>query len=634
MILIRIWKDQPGSFFCISTKDRKGTWKDHFFRRSQFKEIPGFIEENLDKDLYWCPHGFNKPRRLKKHAEIPKLLWADLDEIDPRDLDDLMPSVAWESSPGRFAAVWVLGNFMTEDLNRRLTYHLKADPGGWDLTQVLRIPNTTNYKYTSTPRTRLLWSDGPSYTSGQITRHLPKERVERQHDVARGVYRKYEKDLSGWVRRELLRGKPKKGKRSEVLWKLTNELIEAGLSSDEAFELLRVSPWNKFTNRRDGDEQLRREIDKALGQHIAVEDDEDDREPYGTGFEEEDDEPYVFLGRSMKEVEEENIDWIWYPYLARGEVTILEGDPGLGKSYLAQMVAKDICDGRRLPAVKKLKPVQGKVAYFDIENASATVTKKRLLCNDMQHLENFYQEEEPFTVEDDETLDIVYEAIDKLRPTLCVFDTLNTYIGGGKDTHKASDVQAVFKRFVEIARRFNCSVLVLRHLTKSSKERALYRGQGSIAFSGLARVVLTVGQSPDDPDTRVMAVTKINVTRPPRALTFTIESLPDTLRESDRSRFVWGDFVDFTSDEIIVNAAVGSDSKREAQRELMDAEAFVLGVLSEGPVEKKKVERAAEARSISKTVLAKAAKALGVVKEKRGFGRKAAWLWGLPGVGD
>ncbi len=337
MLLLKVWKDQPGKFFCISSKSRKGEWKDNFFRRGQLSEIKAYIEDNLDKDLYWCPHGFDKPRRTKDSAEPPKILWADLDEVDPRDLGELMPTYAWESSPGRFACVWKVDGYVNDELNRRLTYHIEADHGGWDYTQVLRIPGTKNYKYASCPKVKTLWVDGPEHQLSKIEKLLPKVKAEaKKDDSATKIYKKYESKLSPFARRELLRGKPQKGRRSEVIWKLNHELIEAGMSRDEAFEVLRVSPWNKFKGRRDGDDQLKRELDKALDKHLhLIEDDSD--ETFEEEDVEEDEEEHVFLSKSMAEVEEENIDWLWYPYLARGELTILEGDPGLGKSYLAPL---------------------------------------------------------------------------------------------------------------------------------------------------------------------------------------------------------------------------------------------------------------------------------------------------------
>ena len=626
MLITRIWKEQPGKYFCLSTKSRSGEWKDHFFKRSEFKRVKPFIDDNLDKDLYWCPHGFTRSRRLKQYAETPKLLWADLDEANPREMDP-MPTIVWESSPGRYACLWIVDKFINEEINRGLTYLVDADKGGWDFTQVLRVPGTKNYKYESTPRVRLVWSDGPSYRLEEIEKKLPTaKRAKKDLTPVMRIYKKYEKNFSGYVRRELLRGRPRAGKRSEVIWKLGHELVEAGVSQDEAFELLRASPWNKFKGRRDGDEQLRRELDKALRQHFRVEDDENEDT---TDDEDEDDgerEDYTFLSRSMDEVEEEAIDWIWYPYLARGELTILEGDPGLGKSYLAQMVARDIVDGNRLPSVKRMRPTKGKVAYFDIENSAGSVTKRRMLDNGCVNLDNFYQEEEPFTIDDEDILDQVFDAIDVLRPTLVVFDTLNTYIGRA-DTHKASEVQQAFKNFREIAKRFDCSVVVLRHLTKSTKEKALYRGQGSVAFTALARVVMTVGISPDDEDTRVMAVTKINVARAPRALTFKIESLPDTIKHQDRSKFHWGEFVDWTADEIVAVIPGGGEEKRKQTEETKE---FLESVLDDGPMDVPSLKRAAEGRSISLRTMQRVADEMGIIRQVKGKGKKRRKLWALP----
>jgi len=635
VIIQRIWKEQPGKHFCISTKAANGDWTDHFFTRSKFKDIPEFVTEHSDKDIYFCPHGFIAPRRLKKNAEAPKILWADLDEADPREFDEkLLPTVAFESSPGRFVGLWLMTDFISEELNQRLTYHLNADKGGWDFTQVLRFPGTKNYKYDHTPKVRILWSDGPQYSVDDIEKALPVSKVKKGNaNEARTIYKKYEKKFSGFLRRELLRGKPRVGKRSEVFWRLVNDLLEAGVSKDEAFELLRVSPWNKFTKRRDGDEQLRRELDKAIAGHFNVTDDESG-ESRPARYEDSDDEtedpdePRLNI-QKLSDVQAADIDWIWYPYCARGEVTILEGDPGLGKSYLAQMVAMCICDGKSLPSVKRRPPVQGKVMYFDIENSADAVTKRRLEYNDCEHMENYYQIEEAFSIDDEDYLDLVYEAMEQVKPTLVVFDTLNTYMGGA-DTHKASETQQVFKEFKILARRFDCSVMVLRHLTKGQKGRsAMYAGQGSIAFAGLARIIMTCGHHPDPdlPEERIMAVTKINVAKQPRALAFSIDGLPDTVKDQDRSRFVWGDFLDYTADEIINVDRTRAGDKDDKAQEVID---FLKEFLGEGQVDSRAVRAAAEARSFSTRMLNRVVDDLGVVKDIKRDGRKRKSFWSLP----
>lgn len=553
---------------------------------------------------------------------LPSMLWADLDEVDPRKLE-VKPTIAWESSPGRYAALWLIDKTMTEDLNQRLTYSAGADRGGWDLTQVLRVPGTKNFKYPSTPTVRMLWSNGDGYTVRDLEKKLPRvswSQAKPEEVNALAIYHKYEKKFSPFLRRELLKGKPKPGTRSEVLWKLGHELIEAGCTRDEAFQLLRMSPWNKFADRRNGDDQLKRELDKALSEHLR-------RPSFGEASEA--DEEYRFLSKSMDQVEAENIDWLWYPYLARGEVTILEGDPGLGKSYLAQMIAMNICDGEILPSPKRRR-VQGRVAYFDLENSVGSVTKARLLSNGAKNLSSFFQEEETFSIDDEDKLASVFEALEELGPVLVVFDTLNTYIGGA-DTHHGAQTQQAFKVFVTIARRFNCAVLVLRHLTKSSKgEKALYRGQGNIAFAGLARVVITCGMSPDEPGTRAFAVTKINVAKAPKAMTFTIESLPDTLREMDRSRFVWGDYVDLTADDLVaMPSRRDKDSPGDEGVSIADAVAFLRSALVHGSALVEELERNAAARSITRKTLQAAAKELGVRRSRETSGRRRL-KWSLP----
>lgn len=610
MLITRIWKDQPGKFFCISSKSASGKWRDTFFKRSEFKEVETFIRDNKDKDLYFCPHGFSSARRLEDCAVMPHLMWADLDEADPREID-IKPTIAIESSPGRYVGLWFLEDTLpSKMLNKRLSYFLEADHGGWDVTQVLRIPGTTNYKYQSTPRVRTLWVDGPTYTSKEIARKVPDfEDNDEDTEGVLKVYRKYEKSLPQWVRRELLNGKPTPGKRSEMMWKLVNTLAECGVSSDDAFILLQASPWNKF-----GDRQLKKEIDKSSGRKFK-----------GKKVEEASSSQYKFLSHSLDDVEEENIDWIWYPYLARGELSILEGDPGVGKSYLAQMVCAAIADGKRLPSVKKMPRVEGKIAYFDLENSAGSVTKKRLMTNGIKNITNYYQEEEPFMVDNEERVAEVEEAIEHLKPTVIVFDTLNTYIGKA-DTNKGAESQQAFAWFKLLAKRFDCSVLVLRHLTKGSRDgKALYRGQGNIAFAGMARVVMSVGLMPDDPDTRVMAVTKINVTKPPKALTYRITELPDTLKESDRSKFEWGDFADITADDLIAGPPpVRGPSERDG------AKKFLEELLKDGAVELKKIERAAETRSVDIRTIYRAADAMGVKRVVKGFGKDKKSMWSLP----
>lgn len=622
MLITRLWRQQPGKYFCISTKTASGSWEDHFFTRSEFKKVPRFIDDHRGRDLYFCPHGFSHPKRLKEHAELPNLLWSDMDEANPRDVSP-RPTIAIESSPGRYVGLWLLDKPMTESLNRRLAYSLDADKSGWDLTQVLRWPGTINYKYSSHPRTRIMWADGDSWTVRAIDKMLPAEAESQslEETDAAAIFKKWMKKIPPWCQRELATRKyPEPGKRSEMIWKIGNALLEAGLPKDEALCLIAASVWNKFKGRRNEVEQLNREWDKVINHHFKASKSEVAGETDDEGA------PQRFAWRNMAEVEEENMEWVWYPYLARGQVSILEGDPEAGKSYLTQMIAARISCGETLPTVDSTVPaVKGTVVYFDLENTAGTVTKKRLRWNgyDDDKLTGFYQQETPFSIDDEEALEQVYDGLEMLKPALIVFDTLNTYIGKA-DTSQGAQGQQAFTKFLDMASRFNCAVLVLRHLTKGSRDKAMYRGQGNIAFVGIARVVMLVGKHPEDPSIRVMARTKGNLTRCPPALTYEIQDAA-TKKERDKSKLIIGEFTELNAEDIS-SAAIKTDAKDE----LKEAVEFLERELEEGPRDVFKLEQMADKNSISKTALNRAVTKLKIVKESEGYGKNRRSTWSLP----
>lgn len=597
--LADVWAEQPGKFFCISTKSETEKWRDHFFTRDQFDEIDDFVAEHEDYDVYWCPHGFSEPRRQKACAVVPKLLWADLDEVDPRDLD-LKPTIAIQSSPGRYAAIWKIDSVIDEDLNKRLTYAIGADRSGWDLTQVLRAPGSFNYKYKNFPKVKILWDSGPTHRLSEVAKKLPPERQRVEGDSS--VYRRYEKKMPHWLRRALMSDKPTVGKRSEMLWKMEHALLDIGCSRDEAFELLKTSPWNKFEGR---DQQLRRELDKIVESKFSA--------PRDSG------QPVRFAMTSLADVEIEDIEWIWYPYLARGELTILEGDPDVGKSYLAQRVCGAICDGVSLPSPRPDKREPGTVIYFDIENTAATVTKRRL--SDLRRPANFFQEETPFSMNDADNLNKVREAMTRVNPDVVVFDTLNTYLGK-VNTDNATDSAQALVVFRMLAREFGCAVLLLRHLTKTGREKAIYRGQGSIAFTGVARIVIACGPVPDSPNLRAAAITKLNIAPKPRALTYTIRAKP-TLKDPNASGFEWGEYIDLDAEQLI------GGTERRSHGEVDDAVALLERALINGPADKKELQQLAAVQGLSWTTVKRAAKVLGVKFNVAGFGRKKRSVWEL-----
>jgi hypothetical protein len=438
------------------------------------------------------------------------------------------------------------------------------------------------------------------------------------------VFEDYQDKLPRWVRRELLSKKTVgRTDRSEMLWKLENACIEAGMSLEEAFAVLKKSAWNKFAGRRNEEEQLKRELSKVVENQFRERPKGAEKLHRKSDREESEDEKKVglFTFTPLKDIQEEAIDWIWYPYFARKTLTIVEGDPGLGKSYMVMIAAATIAKGERLPCVRKGKPkAHGAVVYFDIENNAASVTKVRLRYNGFDDLGNYYPVEQAFSIEDEDAIAEMCEYLEEIKPILVVFDTLNTYIGRA-DTHKASEATQAMNIFKKIATDFDCAVCVVRHLTKGTGS-AMYRGQGSVAFAGSARVVIAVGVDPEDHDTRVIAVVKGNLAPLPGGLAFRIEG-----RENDDSEFIWDGFNRLTAQEV-VDASTEARSKKTEGNGIQEAMEFLENTIPDVYLDCEKLYRMAEKRSISKKMVDRAASKLDVKKKRKG--NIESWMFAKP----
>ena len=229
------------------------------------------IDQSLrdGEDLYFSVARFAERGRALENVLPVSWLWADLDDVHPSAATamGLMPTIAVESSPGRYQAYWKLASEqrpnVVEKLNRGLTYALGADKGGWDLTQVLRIPGTRNHKYHGAPRVRLMdYREGLVYKSryvwDKVKEAVPEAELAGVTSVVlprRDIPRKAKQLL--WAKQEEV----VKGEGSHKLWELNCLLAESGLTEDEIYALVAVSVWNKWKGNA---ARLRGDIRKAM----------------------------------------------------------------------------------------------------------------------------------------------------------------------------------------------------------------------------------------------------------------------------------------------------------------------------------------------------------------------------------
>lgn len=314
----------------------------------------------------------------------------------------------------------------------------------------------------------------------------------------------------------------------------------------------------------------------------------------------------------MSEVTRERVEWLWKPFIARGEVCLVDGDPSVGKSYFMYMAAKGVCDGDKMPNGWRMR--RGSVIYFTMEDDKAKVIKGRLIDNGCKHMQNFIVYDQPFLM-DDAGFDWIVSQVKRYKPSLLVFDLLPNYIGR-TDMAAANEVSQMMTRFALLARSTGVAVCCVRHLTKGGRDKAIYRGIGSIAFTGTARTVLMIGRLPDDPEVRVVALAKSNIGAMSDALTYTIEEV-----NGGGSRLVWGDMMSVDPSDVL---AESTKEQRDAAADRMaEAEDFLEGLVTAEGTPVRDIEDEAERRSINSRTLKRAKRRMRIVSVRRPGG----WYW-------
>lgn len=273
-------------FVCICTQipHKRSSFKQEFFKwpdeRPQLNE---FIEEKMGKQHVWfCVNLLRKAERKKEYCLPTNLVWADLDLQRPQEIDP-PPQVTIESSPGRYQAIWRLDTevdpYVAENYSKRIAYKYRqggADPSGWDLTQLLRVPFTYNHKYDNTPKVDLLTSAEillpvGVFESVEAVPLLPEDEYleDGMPDVgdippADGVIYKYMHNLKGTIFAQLYGDEPETtADWSKRMWRLILINLEAGMSAVECFAVVLEAKCNKYERDRRPIRYLWREVQKA-----------------------------------------------------------------------------------------------------------------------------------------------------------------------------------------------------------------------------------------------------------------------------------------------------------------------------------------------------------------------------------
>jgi len=334
----------------------------------------------------------------------------------------------------------------------------------------------------------------------------------------------------------------------------------------------------------------------------------------------------------LSSVEPECVEWLWEPYVAQGKLTLLEGDPGCGKSWLSLAIAAILSRGWPFPGpdgapaqVQTREP--SSILFLAGEDGLADTVRPRLetIGGDPSRLfflqgvvvkDDSQKEIEAVSLANLETLE---EAVTEVRPKLLVVDPIQAFLGP-IDMHRANEVRPLLAGLASLAEKHKFACLAIRHLTKSPKDQSIYRGLGSIDFSAIARSILLIGRHPEDAGLRALAQVKNSLAPPGPSLAF----------ELGEHGFCWRGECEITAEALLAPPQTG-----EKKLALEEAAEFLREALQGGPRPSKEVIREAESAGVSERLLKEAMVRKLVPVEKRRVTRgnrgDGYWEWSLQG---
>lgn len=483
-VIVRIWQPQPGQYFCISTRDEQKIWKDNFFKRGDLGKVVKFISDHEDYDVYFCPHGFSQRKRRRECAVLPKLLWADLDEADPRTIK-FKPTLAFESSPNRYVAIWIVDKTVSEELNHRMTITVGADPSGWDLTQVLRVPGTFNYKYKSAPEVKLMWENGPTHKVNVLEKKLRRVPASKTHGSieidpdryeSKAVLRKYGKELSQQVR-QLIRDKRVAEKdRSKCIFQIVAGLHEAGASPDEIASVLLDNVY--FLDKHGDDEQkLEAEINRCVAK-------------LATPTAEKAGGITAITARQLQKKNFPPLRFVVDGFLIEG-LTMLAGKAKMGKSFMCLDFAYAIASGGVV--LGSIRCGQGPVLYAALEDNQRRLQRriKKLFANDATWPTNLHITTELRRIDEGGLEDIKDWVI--ANDAVAVFiDTLVHVRPTGKREASYEADYADLTPLQKLAGELGIAVVLVHHLRKMVSDDPLDMVTGTTGLTASVDSVLVL----------------------------------------------------------------------------------------------------------------------------------------------
>ena len=289
----------------------------------------------------------------------------------------------------------------------------------------------------------------------------------------------------------------------------------------EGYSVIRLKPYKKDWNEILCDKNADRK--KAIAETITI------KVP-------ESEERVPML--CYEDIEQTSVEWLWFPYIPFGKLTIIQGNPGEGKTYFATMLTAACTNRKLFPNMEDIEPFN--VIYQTAEDGMGDTIKPRLVeaGADLSRVMVIDDTEEALTLSDDR----IEKAVRQNHVRLVIIDPVQAFIGADVDMNRANEVRPVFRKLGMIAEKTGCAIVLIGHLNKSSGTQSTYRGLGSIDIMAAVRSLIFIGKVRKDPTTRVLIHEKSSLAPPGETMAFKL---------GDEEGFRWVGAYEISADELL-----------------------------------------------------------------------------------
>ena len=156
----------------------------------------------------------------------------------------------------------------------------------------------------------------------------------------------------------------------------------------------------------------------------------------------------------MADVELTSVDWLWFPYIPFGKLTIIQGNPGEGKTYFAMRLAAACTNRKPLPGMETIEPFN--IIYQTAEDGLGDTVKPRLMeaDADLERVLVIDDRDTPLTLADER----IARAIRENNARLVIIDPVQAFLGADVDMNRANEVRPIFRSLGDIAQATGCAI--------------------------------------------------------------------------------------------------------------------------------------------------------------------------------